>query len=292
MHRCAFLTLDDSTGFVIDDELAYAPLAALGWNVDTISWRTPSCDWRAYDAIVIRSTWDYTDDPDTFLTRLAAIEAAGVPLFNPLHLVRWNIRKTYLRDLAERGVSVVPTIWRDRLVPDELPTLLHESGSDELVIKPVIGLNAHGVFRVRARQDGCPSDELRAHYREREFMAQPFLRHVVSEGEFSLLYFNGALSHSILKTPKANDFRVQEEHGGVIRAVEPERELCEAGDNTLRALNSIPLYARADFVRANDGRGFWLMELELIEPSLYLRMDPGGPKRFAQALDERVKGAS
>ena len=115
MRRCAFLTLEDSTGYVIDDELAYAPLAALGWQVDTISWRRTDLEWQAYDAVVIRSTWDYVDDPGAFLDVLGEIERSGTPLFNGLDLVRWNIRKTYLRDLAERGVAVVPTIYRDRL---------------------------------------------------------------------------------------------------------------------------------------------------------------------------------
>jgi glutathione synthase/RimK-type ligase-like ATP-grasp enzyme len=292
MLRCAFLTLDDSTGFVIDDELAYPPLSALGWRVEAISWRTTPCDWRAYDAVVIRSTWDYIADPDAFLAVLAEVERAGTPLFNALDLVRWNIRKTYLRGLAQRGVPVVPTIWRERLAPAELPALIEEVGSDEVVIKPVVGLNAHGVFRVNARGDRQSSAELCGHYSQREFMAQPFLSHVVAEGEFSLFYFNGTLSHSILKTPKADDFRVQEEHGGVIRAVEVESKLREAGDTALGALDSLPLYARADFVRANDGGGFWLIELELIEPSLYLRTDPGAPARFAQALHERVNGAA
>src|SRR5262249_20931820 len=153
--------------------------------------------------------------------------------------------------------------------------------SDEVVIKPVIGLNARGVFRVDGRGNRQPSAELSARYAEREFMAQPFLSRVTTEGEFSLFYFNGKLSHTILKTPKADDFRVQEEHGGVIRAIAPESRLRRAGDITLRALDSVPLYARADFVRANHGRDFWLMELELIEPSLYLRTDAGAPERFA-----------
>jgi hypothetical protein len=289
MLRCAFLTLEDSTGFVIDVELAYPPLAALGWRVETVSWRTPSRNWRAYDAVVIRSTWDYIADPDAFLAVLAEIERTGTPLFNPLELVRWNIRKTYLRELARRGVPVVPTVWRERLPPGELPALIEEVGSDEVVIKPVVGLNAHGVFRINARQ---PSTELMAHYADRELMAQPFLSHVISEGEFSLFYFNGKLSHSILKTPMRYDFRVQEEHGGVIRTVEAESELRAAGDIALRALDSAPLYARADFVRSNQFPGFWLMELELIEPSLYLRMDAKAPDRFAQALHERTIGAS
>ena len=125
------------------------------------------------------------------------------------------------------------------------------------------------------------------YYADREFMAQPFLTHVESEGEYSLCYFNGELSHTILKTPKPLDFRVQEEHGGAIRAVEAGPELRAAGATVLRALGSTPLYARADFVRANDEAGFWLIELELIEPSLYLRMDAGAPERFARALHTR-----
>ena len=88
-----------------------------------------------YDAVVIRSTWDYVTDPDAFLDVLGEIERSGTPLFNGLDLVRWNIRKTYLRDLAERGVSVVPTIWRDRLQPNELPDLIEEVGTAEVVIQ-------------------------------------------------------------------------------------------------------------------------------------------------------------
>ena len=110
MRRCGFLTLEDSTGYVIDDELAYAPLAALGWRVDAISWRRPHVEWQAYDAAVIRSTWDYVTDPEAFLEVLAEIKRSGTPLFNSLDLVRWNIRKTYLRDLAERGIPVVPPV--------------------------------------------------------------------------------------------------------------------------------------------------------------------------------------
>ena len=291
MRRCAFLTLEDSTGFVIDDELAYAPLAALGWRIDAIPWRQPQVEWHAYDAVVIRSTWDYINDPDAFLAVLAEIERSGTQLFNGLDLVRWNIRKTYLQDLAERGVAVVPTIWRERLNPGELPDLVSEVGTAEVVIKPVVGLNAHGAFRLDAQTACSRAGELSAYYTNRALLAQPFLSAITTEGEYSLFYFNGTNSHTILKTPKEADFRVQEEHGGVIRAVETEDALREAGDAALRAIGSLPLYARVDFVRANDDRGYWLMELELIEPSLYLRMDPGAPERFARALHDRVLGA-
>ncbi|HEY2802081.1 MAG TPA: hypothetical protein VGI85_15940 [Chthoniobacterales bacterium] len=288
MRRCAFLTLEDSTGYFIDDELAYPPLAALGWRVDAIPWRRPIVDWKTYDAVVIRSPWDYVSDPDAFLNVLSEIERSGTPLLNGLDLVRWNIRKTYLRDLAERGVPVVPTIWRERLRRGELSALVEEVGTAEVVVKPVIGANARGTFRLDAQTARSRGDEIDAYYANRALMAQPFLSAILTEGEFSLLYFNGEHSHTISKTPKAADFRVQEEHGGTIRAVETEEELRDAGDAALRAIGDAPLYARADFVRANDGSGYRLMELELIEPSLYLRMDSGAPERFARALHDRV----
>ncbi len=298
MRRCAFLTLKDPTGYVIDDELAYAPLAALGWRVDTIPWQRTHMEWHTYDAVVIRSTWDYVNDPDAFLDVLGEIERSNTPLFNGLDLVRWNIRKTYLRDLAERGVPVVPTIWRDRLLPNELQDLVEEVGTPEVVIKPVVGANASGAFRLNAQSARNRADELCAYYADRALLAQPFLSAVVTQGEFSCFYFNGELSHTILKLPKPADFRVQEEHGGIIRAVDTEDALRDAGDAAMRAIGAVPLYARADFVRADESlntqpttlncSSYWLMELELVEPSLYLRMDNGAPARFARALHDGV----
>ncbi|MBA3543691.1 MAG: hypothetical protein H0T83_04525 [Chthoniobacterales bacterium] len=289
-RRCAFLTLEDPADYVIDDGLAYAPLAALGWQVDAIPW-SRKVDWQTYDAVVIRSTWDYVNDPDAFLAVLAEIERSGTPLHNNLDLVRWNLRKTYLRDLAAHGVSIVPTIWRERLLPNELPNLVAEVGTAEVVIKPVVGLNAKGAFRLDTQTARSRADEVGAYYADRALMAQPFLSAITTEGEYSLFYFNGAHSHTISKVPKAADFRVQEEHGGVITAVGTDEALRAAGDAALRAIGEAPLYVRADFVRANDGDGYWLMELELIEPALYLRMDPGAPERFARALHGRVLGA-
>ncbi len=288
MPRCAFLTLEDRTGFVIDDELAYPALAALGWQVEAIPWTRPEIDWKVYDAVVIRSTWDYMHHPETFLARLAVIEDTGVPLFNPLRLVRWNLQKTYLRDLAERGVAIVPTLWRDRLTGSDLHELVAEIGTKELVLKPTVGANANGAFRLNGEGAHSRADEVAEYFADRALMAQPFLPAVISEGEFSVFYFNGRYSHTILKTPKPGDFRVQEEHGGFIRAVPADPALGEAGAAVLRAIGETLLYARADFVRKEDGTGFWLMELELIEPSLYFRTDREAGARFARALNEKL----
>lgn len=290
--RCAFLTLDDPTGYTIDDHLAVAPLARLGWSVEDVPWRRRGVEWATYDAVVIRSTWDYAREPDAFLAVLTEMARTGVPLFNPLDLVRWNIRKTYLRDLARHGVPVVPTVWRERLGRGDLRELREEVGANEIVVKPVIGASARGAFRVTAATSVEVVGEIEAFYAGRALMAQPFIRAIPTEGEFSLFYFNGEYSHAIRKTPKPADFRVQEEHGGTNVGVHATPELLAAGARVLRALDDRPLYARVDFVRANDASGYWLMELELIEPSLYLRTDAGAPERFANALHQRAAAAT
>ena len=282
MRRIAFLTLHDQAGFVIDDEHAVLPLARRGIKVETIPWDRPGVDWRRYELVVIRSTWDYQHDAERFLAVLEGIERAGVRLENGSEIARWNLRKTYLLELASRGIETVPTFWREGLAPGELSPLFVELRSVEGVIKPVLSGNAQGTWRLDARVVREQADEIEAYYADRPLMMQPFEGGITTEGEYSLMYVGGKYSHSILKTPKAGDFRVQEEHGSEIRAVTPEPALLAAGSAAIAAVGRKLLYARADFVRS--GEVFRLMELELVEPSLYLRTDPAAPERFADAI--------
>lgn len=282
MRRVAFLTLHDPTGFVMDDDLAIAPLARRAWAVETLPWDRAHVDWRHYDLVVLRSTWDYQHHAERFLATLAAIEASGTRLENSLAIVRWNMRKTYLRDLAAQGVPMVPTHWRERLGPGELLPLFDAVQSDQAVIKPVMSSNAQGAWRLDRRSAATKAVEIEAYYAKRPLMMQPFEPAILTEGEFSLLYFNGVHSHSILKVPKSGDFRVQEEHGSEIRAVTAEPALLAAGDRAMKAIGAKLLYGRADLVR--HGNEFQVMELELVEPALYLRMDPAAPDRFADAI--------
>lgn len=292
MKRCAFLTLENPAGYVIDDDLAYQPLQELGWRVEAIPWSRPGVSWSSYDAVVIRSTWDYAAVPQKFLAALAAIEQSGAPLFNDLQTVRWNLDKTYLRSLAERDVPIVPTAWRERLHRGELAALFDEAGSEEIVVKPVVGAGAIGAFRLeRGSLTPQRAAEVEAYYADRALMAQPFLKAITSEGEYSLFYFDGQFSHAIQKVPQPGDFRVQEEHGSQILSTAADAQLRAAGDRAVQAIGNVPLYARADLVRANHGNDFWLIELELVEPSLYLRMDDQSPQRFAEALDRRFRAS-
>lgn len=279
-RKCCFLSMDSLAGYVSDDELAVAPLAELGWDVATVSWRDKTVDWNAFEIVVVRTPWDYQNDPDAFLEVLRKIDASNARLENPLSIIEWNLDKRYLRDLETKGVSIVPTIWGEGEVTEkgfsEWQTLFD---SDEMIVKPTVSATAQDTYRLREFDA-----ELAAVFAKRSFLVQPFVNAIVDEGEFSLFYFSGEYSHTILKSPKHGDFRVQEEHGGLISAVVPETKLLETADSILGLLSQM-LYARVDLVRgaAND---FMLMELELIEPALYFRMDDESPRRFAAALDK------
>ena len=146
-RRCAFLTLEERGDFVIDDEVAIPALEAAGWRVDTVPWRQTSRPWSEFDVVVVRSTWDYWDDVPGFLRILERIDAE-TRLANPLNLLRWNLAKTYLRDLQAAGVTIVPTLWRDRLDAGGLAEAVDRFGTQDLVLKPQVGGNGQGVLRL------------------------------------------------------------------------------------------------------------------------------------------------
>ena len=292
MPRIAFLSMDSLDGFVFDDDLAVGPLHELGWEVETVSWRTEE-DWSRFEAVIIRTPWDYQDAPDEFMELLGDIERSGTRLENPLSVVRWNLSKTYLREMESLGVPIVPTRWGDAGMAGDIPRHVQAFDADslprscgEFIVKPVISANADYTFRLTKDALSERLEELAEVFDKRAYLVQPFLQNVIDEGEFSLFYFNGEYSHTILKKPQTGDFRVQEEHGGIIQAVEAEPELLEAGRRTIANLPNL-LYARADFVRSHSA--FLLMELELIEPALYFRMDSLSAERFARAFDERMR---
>lgn len=199
--------------------------------------------------------------------------------------------KTYLRDLEVKGIKIVPTIWRDRFKRNELPSFFDELKTDEIIIKPTISANADNTFRIKSADLDTHILILDTTFKNRQFVVQPFMKNIITEGEYSLFYFGGKYSHSILKTPKQNDFRVQEEHGGKLQLVQPEEEMKKEAEKILKAIEQNLLYARIDFVRT-DENDFALMELELIEPSLYFNMDPKSPERFAEVFNNRMNNNS
>ena len=289
MKRCAYLVMDDPGDYVTDYHLSFDAMAELGWQVDCVPWRNPSHDWSQYDAVYICTPWDYPENPGLFLETLDAIEASTAELINPLALVRWSLAKTYLRDLAERGGSVVPSLWFDRFDPGEVSSWFEDFDSDRVVIKPQVGTNSQHQFVLRMPISDDVMSEVQRVYNGRPFFVQPFIANVQSEGEYSLFFLGGEYSHATLRVPKPGDFRSQEEHGAEVLTITADEEQIVAAERLLSLVDPEPTYARVDLVRDDDG-AYRLMELEMVEPSLYLRTDEDSPMRFARAFDRAVLG--
>ncbi|MFO0999488.1 MAG: hypothetical protein U0936_04070 [Planctomycetaceae bacterium] len=284
MSRIAFLTMDSLEGFVSYDYLVRDILQQRGVRVDEVSWRNPQADWDQYDLVVIRSPWDYQQSCSQFLNVLARIDASRANLQNPLKVVRWNVEKTYLRDLQDSGVTIVPTAWLQSPKVADLTNLFQQLNADQVVVKPFIGAGATDTFWLNSESSPELLQSIEALYQGRLALAQPFIESVLSYGEISLTFFGGEYSHTVLKTPRTGDFRVQEEHGGVIQRIDPDPEIIAFARRSLAAVESELLYARVDLVFLPNQQPA-IMELELIEPSLYLSYDDESPNRFADAIE-------
>jgi glutathione synthase/RimK-type ligase-like ATP-grasp enzyme len=283
--KCAYLTMRDPGDFVMDYDLSFDAMAAHGWEVDTVPWRNPDIDWDEYDAVYLCTAWDYPDHFDEFIAVLNKIEDSSAMLVNERALVNWNTRKTYLRDLEAGGADIVPSLWSTSIDATDIPGWFRAHGTETVVIKPEIGANAHDTFVLHNPVDGDTQALLLAAFSNRAFLVQPFIENIRTEGEFSLFYFGGDYSHAVLKTPVDGEYRSQEEYGSQIQSVEAEDALLAAGDKVVALMRPQPVYVRVDLIRGPDGR-FLVMELELIEPSLYLRTDEKAAGRFAAAFDK------
>lgn len=260
-----------------------AGCARCGIELCSVVWDDPAIDPAAYDAFVIGTTWDYAEKAEQFLATLERF-ASIRPVFNSVEIVRWNLRKTYLRELADRGVDVVPTVWCDRVDRAVVDDAFRSFETDEVVIKPQVGAGAWRQVRLRRGDPWPDADALPVG----AAMVQPFLPAVLEEGEYSFIYFGSEFSHGLRKVPAAGDYRVQSVYGGREFAYEPTAAERAMTKQVVESLDWPLLYARVDMVRGMDGR-LQLMELELIEPYLYPDQGPGMGERFGAALFDNLR---
>lgn len=284
-YRVALVTCGSLRELNDDDRPLLTELWSLGIEAEPAVWDDPAVDWKRYDAAVIRSAWDYHLTPAAFFSWLSRLEALGVAVWNPAPVIRANADKSYLKELEAAGVRVVPTAWVERGAGTKLDAVLEARGWDDAVVKPAVSAGAFRTRRVRrGLSDGQEAlDHALAHSAA---MVQPFLPEIAEEGEWSFVFIGGQYSHAVLKTPRAGDFRVQEEHGGrTVRREPPPGLLIQARDAAIAGPRPW-LYARVDGVRR--GGDLLIVELELIEPFLFLSYAPGAARKLAEAVKARV----
>jgi len=239
-----------------------AALTGAGLIVEQRVWTDPG-DLSGYDLILPLFAWGYQRDVATWYALLDRLEAEALPVANPVPVLRWNSDKAYLAELATKGVAVVPTVEVAALDEISLTDARAQLDADEVVIKPAISGGADGTHRLAA-DDAIPADA-----RGQRRLVQPLMPGILTEGEYSLFFFTGNFSHAIVKRPAAGDFRVQEQFGGRETAWEAIPAAQALATAALAAAPAPPVYARVDMVGDATGK-LHIMELELIEPSLFL----------------------
>jgi len=276
--RFAFLTPDpdypEPCDWAFDVEAE--AVRAMGVEVDAVPW-TDGRDLGAYDLVLPLVAWGYHLRYPQWRAFLDDVQAKGLPVVNPPELLRWNSDKAYLKDLGEKGIPSVETIEADALADADLVAAGERFGSAELVIKPPVSGGAFGTHRIRV------GDEIPASERGQRMMIQPFLPSIATEGEYAVILFGGRYSHTVVKRPKSGDFRVQPHLGGSTESCDPPAGGVDLAQAALRAAPADASYARVDMVRGLDGQ-LQIMELELIEPALFLDVAPDGKHAFADAI--------
>jgi glutathione synthase/RimK-type ligase-like ATP-grasp enzyme len=278
-------------GIVADDALIAAALRDEGVNVEPVVWETGDAP-RGLDAIVLRSPWNYHLAPSRFLEWIARAAQHALVLNDP-ETIRWNSHKGYLFELERNGVAIAPTILCKQDAASDLRGIMAEHGWSRAIVKPAISASSfmtgivtgdsgenynHEHLDRRISENG--QHLLDRILETRDALIQPFMPEVIERGERCLIFIDGVFSHAVQKAP------FTDEPGGGHRVTADSEEIA-IGERALSILPQVPLYARVDLIRTGCGVDR-LMELELIDPELYMRFDSEAPRRFATALLRRI----
>ena len=286
MRRVCFVTCRTWPEISEGDRLAQRALEARGVTVEARAWNAPGADFGGFDAVVLRSNWDYHFDPDAFLAWLEGLERAGARVWNPPALVRWNLAKRYLLELERLGAPTVPTVILQDATRAGLRAVMTERGWTAVVMKPEISASAHETRLVTDATLDAAGAALESGAVRRPVLIQPFLTEIRARGEWSLVFIDSVMTHAVLKRPASGDFRVQSHLGGAVEAPPVPEAVHAAARTTLAALPQAPLYARIDGVETDAG--FRVMEVEVNEPGLFFPHAPAAALRFAEALLRRL----
>jgi glutathione synthase/RimK-type ligase-like ATP-grasp enzyme len=285
--RVALVTCEAFANLYEDDHLLVPALADLGIASAPAVWSDASIDWTSFDALVMRSPWDYFERPADFRAWLHARSAEGALLCNPREILDWNFDKGYLQDLARAGVAVVPTLCVAAKDKADIAALARDRGWDDIVVKPTVAGGGYRILRFRLHEIDRYAADIARTLEDRGVLVQPFLPEIQTGGELSLLFFDGVFSHAVCKRPRAGDYRVQFQFGGTNENAQVSEDLVAQAHACIEHAPAATVYARVDGV-VREGR-FLLMELEIFEPLMFLSRHPEAPGRFARAIEKRLR---
>lgn len=270
-----------------EDRVLSEALAKKGITTVRVDWADQKFDWSRVQYAMFRSTWDYFYRIEEFKLWLAAA-GNDIELINPLSLINWNLDKHYLKDLSLKGVPIVPTLFVEQGEAFNLIEYYRECESDKLIIKPAISGTARHTYLIDESNLNEHEPIFKKLINEECMLIQPYLSNIANEGEVSFLVFGGEYSHSVLKKAKTGDFRVQSDFGGTVHAYIASKEEIKFVRDVITACEKVPVYARVDVARDDNGN-MVLVELELIEPDMWLRLNEGSSEKLSEAIFGYIK---
>jgi len=265
-----------------EDNLLLEFLKSKGLDIHLEVWTNKNINWADYDLVLIKAPWDYHENITDFYNWLEKLKQLNIPLINPYDIIRWNSDKRYLKDIADEGLSIIPTLFIEKNSTLQLASYFQHLNSEKLIIKPCISAGAKNTFILTSDNFDLHKKSIEDFLINETFLVQPFIKEIETEGEWSFLFFGGEYSHSVLKKPRFGDFRVQHTHGGTIHIEEATVSQIETAKTFVVRFAKDCLYARVDGVVVDNQ--FLLMELELIEPFLFLSYHPNGFENYYDAL--------
>jgi len=270
-----------------EDAILSALLSELEIPNEIIPWSVTDEDWTRFSYLLVKSVWDYFDFYPQFLQWIADRKSEGTPVLNNLDTIRWNSSKTYLLEIEEKGFPVIAGKLLKKGSHFDGDSIASYSNAVTLVVKPLVSGGSKNTIKIHVDSWQNQSTKINELLEHEDYLIQPFIKEVQEVGEYSLIFFNAKFSHAVLKTPAKEDFRVQHYFGGTVSVIDPSPELMESCQNLVTEFASESLYVRVDGV-VIDGL-FHLMELEMIEPYLFLGLADQAIPNYKAALKARLK---
>lgn len=261
-------------------------LKELGLDYNLEIWSDPQVNWTQFTHLLIKSPWDYFDRYPEFLVWCNYIKSLGVKVFNNLDTILWNSDKKYLLDIQKKGFHIVPTFFIEKGQVPDLEGCFQQFDTDQLVIKPTVSGGSKNTLKLEKNNWGSQKSTIDTFLESEDYMVQPFIQEIASVGEFSYLFFNGHFSHAVLKSAKPGEFRVQHYFGGQVQQIKPSSYQLHYLQKIVDELAGETLYARVDGIWIEGV--FYLMELELIEPYLFLFTSESAKKNYREAVKRKL----
>ena len=284
----AYYKPDNVTPYIqnilLEQELLKSAFEAQGLKVDITYWDNPTYEWQETKSVLFRTIWDYFERFNEFCEWLEQVKTK-TRLINSYELIKWNIDKHYLKDISSWGIETVPTYFADKGCNMKLHEIAKRNQWKDLVIKPAISASAFKTYKILANEIQVNEKLFNSLVQERNMLVQPYFETITQLGEASLMVFDGKFTHAILKKAQPGDFRVQDDFGGTVHNYIPTKAEINFAEKVFETCKTKPVYGRVDIVWDND-KNFYLSELEIIEPELWIRNYPKCAEKIAEAVDK------